>query len=216
MFFTAPFVIISSISLFLIKSKFRKALFLMSVPIAFNFCIFVLARGSHGSWYGYRYFIYAALHLLVKPMADFIKYMGSKHGKKIYYAIGLISVFPLLSMLCFEGNANNLTLHLSNQWGGWNNSTYQFEIWKTIFFNPFEIGKAILKGGPLYVIYLISLPLGLDKHLPGIVLSKYSEFNAVVLIKSIVIFSLPLIMSSIVAKSNSMSGQRKIQKSQYA
>ena len=109
-------------------------------------------------------------------------------------AMGFLSILPVMSMLCFEGNPEGLTLHLSDKWGGWQNPMYQLEVWKTLLFDPMGFCKAIFKGGPLYLIYLIAVAAGKVNALPDIVAAKYPQFDFSVLIKSIIIYSLPFIL----------------------
>ena len=198
--FSAPFVVISIISIFFIKNKYRSPLLLMLLPIGFNLGVFVIAKHGQASWYGYRYFFFSAIPVLVIPMAFWIERMKCKYGRPLYYIIAVISIFPLLSMLCFEGNPEGLTLHLSDKWGGWQNPSYQLEVWKTIVFDPIEFGKAVFKGGPLYFIYLVAVLIGKEGFLPGIVLSKYPQFGFVVFVKSIIIYSLPFMLTTVTEK----------------
>ena len=124
----------------------------------------------------------------------------AKRVLKPYLILFFIGLFPLMSMLCFEGNSTNLTLHVSNLWGGWKNPTYQLEVWKTIFTDPNGFFIAMNKGGPLYVVYLLALLTGLENYLPDIVFTKYPEFAINTLIKSILIYSLPFVLFLIFEK----------------
>ena len=203
LFYTAPFILISVFSSLYFKTEYRKALVLAMVPLAFNFIILVITWRTPGSWYGYRYFIFSAIPILLLPMANLIQYSDRKFGKIIYLPLLLLSLLPLFSMLCFEGNPDNLTLHTGYKikWlGGWDNPTYQLEVWKTFLFHPKEFLIAVFKGGPLYIIYLIALAFKIESILPGIVLEKYPHFEVNILIKSIIIYSSPFMFHFIFSR----------------
>ena len=203
LFYTAPFMLLSVFSAFYFKTEYKKGLIMAMVPLAFNFIYLVITWRTPGSWYGYRYFIFSAIPILLLPIANLIQYSEIKAGKMIYVPLVLLSLIPLFSMLCFEGNPDNLTLHKGYKikWiGGWDNPTYQLEVWKTFFFHPKEFLIAIFKGGPLYIIYLITLALKMEYILPGVVLEKYPHFELNVLIKSIIIYSSPFVFHFIFSR----------------
>ena len=192
--FTAPFILLGIFSLFFLKFDLKKKLLIIFFPIVLNI---IFALGAKG-WYGYRYFVFSITPLLVFPLALFFKILKEKKIlKKWVIVFFILSIFPIASMIVFEGNGTNLTLHLREQYFGltdWGNKFYQVEIWKTLFINPVEIFKAVFKGGPLYLIYLTAQIFHLNNLLPAIVLEKYPVFNIKILIKTIIIYIFPFIL----------------------
>ena len=192
--FTAPFILLGIFCLFFLKFDIKKKLLIIFFPIMLN--IF-FALGLKG-WYGYRYFVFSITPLLLFPLAQFFNSLKEKKIlKKWLIVFFILSILPIASMVVFEGNSTNLTLHLKEQYFGltdWGNKFYQVEIWKTLFLNPSEIFKAVFKGGPLYLVYLIAQIFHLNKFLPAIVLEKYSVFNIKILIKTIIIYIFPFIL----------------------
>lgn len=192
LFYTAPFMVFSAIALCYFKTAFKKTLLIPFVPVVISYAVLVVGHSHHASWYGYRYIIFSAIPVLILPMAQLVQPLHDRFGKKIYLFFGFIALFPLLSMLCFEGNPGNLTLHVSEKWSGWKNPTYQLEVWKTALFHPMEFSIAVLKGGPLYLIYLFTVIFDKTSILPEIVFQKYPVFDIQVLIKSVIIYLSPI------------------------
>ncbi|RJQ28958.1 hypothetical protein C4565_02825 [Candidatus Parcubacteria bacterium] len=196
LFYSAPFILISFFLSFFLKTDYRKALILALIPLSINFIILVITWRTPGSWYGYRYFIFSAIPILLLPMAEIMKRLEIKNGNVIYIPIVILSILPFLSMLCFEGNPEGLTLHTGykGRWlGAWDNPTYQLEVWKTVIYHPGEFFVVALKGGPVYLIYLLATALGITNLLPGIVMDKYPSFEINILIKSIIVYVSPFV-----------------------
>ncbi len=197
LFFTAPFLIIGVASLFILKFDFKKRFIIAFLPIIVNFCL-VLNSGSTLSWYGYRLIFFSIIAFLIFPFALFLNILKEKGILKKWLIIFFfISIFPIVSMMVFEGNSTNLTLHLGKQYFGltdWGNKFYQVEVWKTFFLYPKEFFKAFLKGGPLYLIYLIAQIFHLTKFLPAVIIEKYPFFDIRVFIKTIIIYIFPFIL----------------------
>ena len=149
---------------------------------------------TQGAWYGYRVLIASIAPLLVYPLAFILQIAENKFSKKVNIFFVGLSMLPLFSMLCFEGNNTNLTLSPVMEYFGrtsWGNNTYQLEVWKTLFFHPLQFLIAIFKAGPLYLVYLISMFLGVKKYLPGVVLEKYTIFQLSTLIKMLIVYLFP-------------------------
>jgi hypothetical protein len=195
--FTAPFIFIGLIYLFKIKYKLKIPMILILLPSLLNLYI-AIAWGTQGGWYGYRYIVFSLIPVLVLPFALFINNIRENFNyRKILIILFIVSIFPVLSMLAFEGNSTNLTLSYIKQYfgiSGWGNNTYQLEVWKTLFTQPIDFLISIFKGGPLYFIYLIAHFFNFESHLPAIIINKYSEFKAAVLIKTLIIYIFPFLM----------------------
>jgi hypothetical protein len=195
--FTAPFIFIGLFYLFKIKSKLKIPMILLFLPSLLNIYI-AIKWGTQGGWYGYRYIVFSLLPVLVLPFALFINNISKKLGyRKILIILFAVAVFPVLSLLAFEGNGTNLTLDYIKQYFGiigWGNNTFQLEIWKTLFTDPIDFLISIFKGGPLYFIYLMAHFFNFENHLPAVIISKYSEFKTAVLIKTLIIYIFPFLM----------------------
>ena len=127
---------------------------------------------------------------------------------KIFIFVALIAIFPLLSMLSFEGNNTNLTLSMIKEYFGgmdWGNNTYQLEVWKTLLFNPAGFFIAIFKGGALYLVYLGSLLLGCTHLLPAVIKEKYPYFEISVLMRTCILYALPFLLYWLTARKKSLS-----------
>ncbi|MBZ0165692.1 MAG: hypothetical protein K8I00_02715, partial [Candidatus Omnitrophica bacterium] len=149
--YSAPFILIGSWATLVGKQPEKKYLRWSMAAMLVNFHI-IVTYAAQGGYYGYRYFIFSIIPLLVVPLVGWLKDMEGRYGKKFLAAVGLIALFPLFSMLCFEGNDSTLTQHivqLANGYG-YSNHTYQWEVWKLLFTQPVAWGIAVLKGGLLY------------------------------------------------------------------
>lgn len=167
---------------------------IMALTCAVGVNIYLVARlGTQGGWYGYRNVLFSWIPLMVVPMASWLKELESRPERErriIFWLLGLLAVQPLLSMLMFDGNNTNLTLRRMET-VGWGNPTYQLEIWRTILWSPSEAAIALFKGGPLYLIYGVSVLFGMGARLPSLVLERYPVFDVAVLIKSVLLYGTP-------------------------
>jgi len=195
--FTAPFIFIGLVYLFKARFKVNISLILLFLPVLLN--IYIAIRwGTQGGWYGYRYIVFSLIPILILPFALFFNNISKKpYYRKILIILFMVAVFPVLSMLAFEGNSTNLTLDYVKQYfgiSGWGNNTYQLEIWKTLFSHPIDFLTSVFKGGPLYFVYLTAHLFNFENLLPEILINKYSEFKIDVLIKTLIIYILPFLM----------------------
>lgn len=193
--FTAPFLLLGFGVLLAYEIPYRKQIIFLSFSLLVNFYTIVFF-GSQGGWYGYRYLVASALPVFVLPLAVFIDQCLKQHGPRILWLLILSALPPLFSMWCFEGNADTLTLHLIPQFWGridWSNDVYQISVWKTLF-HPGQALIALLKGGPYYVLYLLSLTKLIPPHFMFVLKlsSKYTVFYWSLLIKVLVVYAIPL------------------------
>lgn len=195
--FTAPFCLVGLgvLAAWSLKGRsfpLRNECAILALALMLN--VYVIARlGTQGAWYGYRNILFSMLPVTLTPFACWLEKMEAWRGiqrKAVVFLLALLAVQPILSMLAFEGNNSNLTLHQTGQWG-WANLTYQIEIWKTLLHRPGEMAVALLKGGPLYVAYLFAHVGGIEARLPAVVLEKYPVFSGLTLIKWLILSLLP-------------------------
>ena len=195
--YTAPFILTGLFWIFKFqKNNIKKSLIILLIPMIPNYYILLSFR-QQGAWYGYRYLLFSLIPIIIFPFSDLINHLISNNKKKLFIILLCISIFPILSMISFDGNNSVLTLKVIDQGFGitdWGNNTYQLEIYKMIFFHPIEYLKAIFKGGLLYIIYLICNLFGIVSSLPKIVLQKYQCFELTTLIKTVIIYITPLIL----------------------
>lgn len=194
--FSAPYLLLGLGSfLWLKKDRVNKCIIMALIPLAVNFYI-TLSYRTQGAWYGYRYLIFSLLPVVVYPLAYTFDSLINKKRWILFSIIILISIIPLLSMISFEGNDSNLTLKVIDQGFGvtdHGNNTYQLEIYRTICRQPVKYLSSILKAGPCYFMYLVSLLTGL-KILPGVIYEKYTVFKISTFIKVIIIYLLPFML----------------------
>lgn len=186
--YTAPFLIVGLFWSFYSKYDLKKQILIMLIPVLVNFFIYFM--GSEG-WYGYRLIFFSIVPILIIPFADFLNKGTLKLNFKILTMIlFIIAIIPVISMLSYEGiikmpvdgyNANVVNY-------------YHLDLLKTIFINPKGLLTSLLKGGPLYIIYLLVQTFNLNKFLPAIITDKYPFLNAKILIKTVIIYIFPFIL----------------------
>lgn len=187
---TAPFTLLGLAGL--LFSKRHTALKLLLLPVGVNLAL-TLLFASQGGWYGYRYLIFTLSPLCAFGLADLLDRVRSKN-LHFRCAILLLAIPPLFSMLCFEGNPTNLTLHEIPQDGrvDWGNATYQLEIWKTCIFHPAEFLQVIAKGVPAYAAMMFFSIFGKLQVLPGALLEKYpAGLQSLTLVRTALLLLLP-------------------------
>jgi hypothetical protein len=195
--YTAPYILIGSIGLFIFKYPAQKYFKWLFFVLGLDFYI-VMIWGSQGGWYGYRYFIASAIPLLVLPVALFFKHMEEALGQRLTLWWALIAIPPVLSMICFEGNAGNLELYRSVQdfgVGDITNNLYQFHVWEIALFKPQQFIDIISKGGVEYVHFLSVHILQKAGLLINQYFMLYSAFDGAVLLKTLMIYALPFVMA---------------------
>jgi hypothetical protein len=195
--YTAPFLLIG---LWGIKYSSKPTYYYIPmIALLLNFYLSII-RGTQSSWYGYRLLVFSSLPFSVIGLSLLLDKYREK--KRLFLAISLISTIPIFSILAFEGNPTNLTLHVGQtKWGdGWINETYQLEVWNTLFLRPKEFLTAIFKGGPLYIVYLMALIFNKINSLPSVVLEKYPVFESTVFIKTLIIWFFPLFFGSVLQR----------------
>ena len=128
--FTAPFLLISFCGIFLLKGPIRKNFIWLLLPMAINFYV-IIVWGAQGGWYGYRYFIPAAIPVMTLPLAFALEWASKRIHGWVIPLIVLISLAPLFSMLAFEGdpifNLYNVPVDFNVQ--DWTNPDLQANIW---------------------------------------------------------------------------------------
>lgn len=214
--YTAPFCVMgfgAVVWLIYKKMEFPLKIETLVLSGALFLNLFLIAQwGTQGAWYGYRLFLFSAIPVLSLPLAwwlESLKRIPPRRRRIAYGILAAFSIQPLLSMLVFDGNSTNLTLHPIGGGWGWANLTYQLEIWKTLLMSPMEIGIALLKGGPLYMGYLMAQILGATERLPGIVFEKYSYFSWLTVAKSSFLISVPFL--ALAASVRKVKENRKCQ-----
>ncbi|HOW28870.1 MAG TPA: hypothetical protein PK876_10280 [Elusimicrobiota bacterium] len=198
--YTLPFFLIGTLTLLAFTSQgrdipLRTECLILTLALTLNF--FVLIQwGTQGGWYGYRFLMFSAIPISIIPLAGLLHHvdtMGNSKRRALYVLLAALAIQPVFSMLAFDGNNTNLTLHPVDGWG-WGNPTYQIEPWKTLLHNPVQLAIALLKGGPLYAVYALAHLSGSEHRLPQIVLEKYPQFDWTTLIKSSLLYLYPLIL----------------------
>lgn len=194
--FTTPFMLIGCAAVFAVKFAQKKQLLLLLAPLLIN-VITIMHWKTQGGWYGYRYLMFSLIPLVIYPFACFLE-TASLHQKTVTYVIlALLSLPPVFSMLAFEGNSTSLTLNVITQYfgiSGWGNNTYQLEVWKTAIFHPVEFVTVVLKGGVVFFAYVSATMFHFTSHLPGVIIEKYKTFDLIVVLKTVIVYSLPFLL----------------------
>ncbi|MBY0472083.1 hypothetical protein K2X30_13030 [bacterium] len=177
--FTAPYFLVGTAYLLSQRGKAKlKNTYFLPFFVWLIFLIPTLNFGSNGGWYGHRYLLFSALPLLAIPFAEFLDSRWLAKKEKWNWALWIWIVFPLASMLAFEGDS---CLELVNgiQPGGrydYGNPTYQLVVWEHVL-EPFQFISLLCRGGPAYVLYLLATLLGLQSHLPAVFLERFPQFS---------------------------------------
>lgn len=192
---SAPFILAGTWAAFTVDFPQRKYLWGAMAAMLVNFHI-IVTYAAQGGYYGYRYFIFSMIPLLVVPLSGGLAALDKRFRWKFRAAVAMIALFPLFSMLCFEGNDSTLTQHIVkvSRGYGYSNHTYQWEVWKLLFTQPVEWGIAVFKGGLLYWIYAVTQLTGTERFLPEVVRLKYPEFRPDILLKVLIIYTLPFLL----------------------
>lgn len=198
--FTAPFILLGIFGIWKLPSPEKSRFALLALPLVINLYLLLIWSGQ-GSWYGFRYFIFSAIPVVLLPLASLISQGWS--NPRIRWALILIAFFPTASMLAFEGNDTTLTLFLNKSRFNEtyvSNPIFQIQVWKSIFIHPTEFLYAVIKAGPCYLIYLGATLLGKSALLPAKFAKVYSEFRWDILIKTAVIYCMPWLFTRAAAK----------------
>ncbi|MBF0511807.1 MAG: hypothetical protein HQL13_05695 [Candidatus Omnitrophica bacterium] len=215
--FTAPFILIALGGLVTIKTALIKPLRWLSCFLVINFWI-IIQWMTQGGWYGYRYFIFTAFVILAYPFAYLLDLAYKRWGKRIILPISLIALFPLLSMICFEGVTPDFSLHNCMQYfgvEGWGNNTYQRAIWDIIINSPIDFIEAIGKGGPTYFLNLILIAFHKTSILPMEVWLPYLSITWEMFYKSMLIYVTPFSLWGISRLFFSWSQESRLKKEDH-
>ena len=212
--YTAPFLLIGLIYLYCLRSEKIVPFQGLSVLLLVNLGI-IMQWMTQGGWYGYRYFIFIAFPLASYPFALFLENFTSRFGRYFWIVIGIIFLFPFLSMVCFEGNNSNLTLSIVNQYfdvTGWGNNTYQFEVWKTAVLQSKGIATSAW-GVFSYIRYLFLLLLNREDIMPYQIYFAYSGILLKHFFQTLIILSIPFIFYGVLfyKKRFSLKKEKKSQ-----
>jgi len=174
------------------------------IPVIFNFYSYFQGLGG---WYGYRLIFFSIVPILIFPFADFLQKSLNKNWlKPVLVILAIISIYPILSMLSYEG-----VVKMSEC--GYNPkiiNIYHLDMWKTFFNTPKTFIIHLLKGGPLYLTYLTSQIFHLNKFLPTIVLEKYPVFNLKIFFETIIIYIFPFVLYFIYSLINKIKNRKLV------
>lgn len=199
--FSAPFVLFGVAGIFCLSGRLKGAFLWSLIPVASTFYL-VMSWQTQGGWYGYRYLIPTAIPVLIYPFAILLERASQRCGRGAVLAfVSVWALLPLGSMLLFE-NAQGLTLQQIEQYfgvSGWGNNLYQLNVWKTIFETPLTAVALMCKGGPLYVAMLLREIGGREHIFPHLQQQVYDRFSLELFVKTLLIYALPLLFSSVLA-----------------
>jgi hypothetical protein len=189
---TAPYLVVGTAVIASRKAPMRRECLLLASALLVNVWI-VLQWPSQASWYGYRYLVFAAIPVLLLPMACFVDWIRLRLGRGAIPVLLAIGVFPLVSMLSF-GIAPNLGLAIRPNIAGWSNPDFQVQAWGFLLASPFQYAEAVLREGVGYIFGVIQGLWGL--LFPSVAIGNESprEVNLPLLCRSIVIWILPLLL----------------------
>lgn len=192
--FTAPFLILGTAALFLKDLPWQRYQVLLALPLLINLYILIIWKGQ-GSWYGYRYLLFAAIPVLSLPLAFLIENLTNLNRKYLYFFF-FIAIPPTVSMLVFEGSPGTIIEPITTEFGENNvgNLRYQIEAWKLVVPNPWHFFYTFLKAGPAYVGYAAANLLGFAERLPLKFSELYDSFEIRTLIQTLMVYLTPWLM----------------------
>lgn len=199
---TAPFLLIGLYLALFSKYPLKSYLLIAAIPLLINFWVVLswIPKWQQGNWYGYRFLIFSAIPIVIFPLSIFIDKVIKEKRLLLKVLLGFVSLFPFLSMMLFDGNSNSLTLSENHSV----NHLYQLNVWKTALFDFSGLMVALVKGGPLYMAYLVSNLLHFDQKLPQIVLEKYLSADLQLFIRTLLIYFFPIILWMSFSKNQSL------------
>lgn len=201
--FTAPFFVLGLWLLLFSKYDSKHEHLLLGFVLLINLWVALswIPKWQQGNWYGYRFLIFSGIPLIIFPFATFLKNLSNR-TKFTKMILWFVWFFPFFSMVLFDGNSTSLTLSENHS----ANSVYQLNVWQTILFHQKEFLIALLKGGPLYIIYLTSHLFHLDQQLPAIVAEKYLSSGILLFVKSCILYSFPFLFCMFFSKGKRGEG----------
>lgn len=193
--FTAPFFLIGL--LFLLFSKVqdsisRKLWLWATLPLLVNMYIVFIWKGQ-GSWFGYRYFLFAAIPVMLIPFSQWL----STLDRKMLFIVAGICLLPVFSNLWFANAEDTTLMIVKNKYGDtlWNNPSYQVRVWKHVlskdFFKPF------VAGGASYMVSLAAHLGGFHDKLPAKFQERYSIVSVAMIVKTFLFWVTPWILYGI-------------------
>jgi len=188
--FTAPFLLLGCWGMAFCDVSWKRKYIFAMIPLLVN-CYVVVVTGSQGAYYGYRYLIASAFPLFVLPLAFLLKWLNRKIGNWWKWGVIILAVFPVISMWCYEGNAQVATYPIPTTFFGtiaWGNATYQIAVWQTVL-NLKALGGIVYLGGIQYfhqlLFYATATSLGFKVTPP---------MEIKTLIQVLLIYSLPFVL----------------------
>jgi len=144
--FTAPFFLISFVGLFFLKRLSKRFRWLL-VPMAVNLYV-IIAWGSQGGWYGYRYLIVSAIPVMTLPLAFLLEWISKKIRGWGVILIMLMALPPVLSMIAFETHDyfNLQIFPVDFHRSDWTNPDLQVNIWSCLIHFPGSFCLLVFQG----------------------------------------------------------------------
>jgi len=194
--YTAPFIILSLPVPFVSRSALGRRLRVCLLTVIVNLYIIIVWR-TQGGYYGYRYFVFFAMPLLVYPLATLLQRGEARWGKRFVRIMACLAIIPGLSMMAFEANPSNLALQSVDQYFGYpgaGNDTFQMEVWEMLLFTPGQLLIALSHGGVFYWLHIMAHMFGFHAELPNLVHVHYPAFSFPVFIKTCLLYACPLLL----------------------
>ena len=194
--YTAPFILIGLFAAILLRFPLKKRLLICLLAMAINLYVAIMWR-TQGGYYAYRFLFPSAIPLLIYPLAlglERLETIVGRHARKIWL---LIAAFPVLSMLCFLGNGDNLGFWSAEQYFGVpgpGNNTFQMEIWEMLLFTPGQLILVLIQGGIFYLIHVFCVMFECVRALPNAVYVRYPVFSGLIFLKICMMYAWPFLL----------------------
>ncbi|MEW5851347.1 MAG: hypothetical protein AB2A00_21340 [Myxococcota bacterium] len=192
--FTAPFVLVAVVGLVMVRFPDRRVYAWLAATLLVNLYLTV-NFGSQGGFYGYRYFVFSAMPVLLVPFAHFLEASTRRRPLHTRVMMVLMAIPPLVSMGLFEGNDTNLAMRLTPQWGrsDWGVAHFQREVWSTILNHPAQALMILFKGVPAYAAFLVASLVGMEHVLPAVLREKFSPVSWLLLGEVLALWVTPVL-----------------------
>ncbi len=150
---------------------------LVALPSLINFFVIIYFSRGPASSYGWRYFVFTAIPVLMIPFARFISKLLLKKKYIALSSLLLYSIIPLFGMIAFLFFPIPLTLSFDNQFLTYRNPTY---FWDLIIF---IINSPVLFFSNIVLFHIEEFTL---------IVKSYPTINFIYVLKNLIVYLFPL------------------------
>jgi hypothetical protein len=145
--FTAPLVLMGLAGMRFL-GEYRRYAYFLALPLLVNI-VMILSWGSNGSFYGYRYFVYAALPIAMLGLASWWEKGAGPRPMRTAFVF-ILSFFSISLMMVFRSAPPFDILPGKTAWiASRVNNNYARNVLSTLVFDPLFFVKTVAEAGPM-------------------------------------------------------------------